>query len=384
MHRCRAAGGIVPWSTSRLRSPTIGLGSAVECHYSFRPATRTAAILLLAIVVPFLESCTNPPAPPEGRTTAAGPVIPGRSAPLRRVRLLPYWIPSAQFAGYYVGIDRRIFEKHGLQLDMLPFRPSVPVEDVFAKQQAEFALLWLANAIELRAKGVDVVNIAQLSSRSSLMLITKKSSGISTLQGMNGKRAGIWMGFEKQPQALFKKYNLNVHLIPIGSTNNLFLQDGVDILNANWFDEYHSVLNNGLNEDELNTFYLADYGLNFLEDGIYSLANTVNADPDLCAKFVAAVVESWQYAFDHQEEAIDIVVRYARAQNQAVNRSHQRWMLSCYRTLYLPAGTTTIHTGLRRDDYEAVQQVMIQNRFVSRETPYDTFHRPVDRRTEAR
>lgn len=323
-----------------------------------------------------MDSCHNRPKPSPENTNIESRIIQDTGRPLRRVRLLPYWVPSAQFAGYYVGIEKGIYHSHGINLEIVPYDPVVSAESVLRDKKTDFAPLWLVNAIELREKGIDIVNIVQFSSRSSLMLITKKSSGISYLEDMNGKRAGIWVGFERQPQALFKKYNLNVEIVPIGSTNNLFLQDGVDILNANWFDEYHSVLNNGVNEDELNKFFFADYGFNFLEDGIYCLREKVREDPQLCKDFVEATLESWNYAFNNQEEAINIVVKFAKALNQPVNPSHQRWMLSTYKTLYIPAGSHTINTNLVKNDFETIQQILLESRFISKITPYDSIYKP--------
>jgi NitT/TauT family transport system substrate-binding protein len=336
-------------------------------------------LLLLILLTMSLGSCDNlPPASPVNSSTE-NLIIRETGRPLQTIKLLPYWVPSAQFAGYYVGIEKGIFQNHGIQLVMLPFDPLIPVGPAIRDNKTDFAMLWLVNAIELRDEGVDIVNIAQLSSRSSLMLITKKTSGISRLEDMNGKRAGIWIGYERQPEALFRKYNLDVKIVPIGSTNNLFLQDGVDILNASWFDEYHSVLSNGINEDELNKFFFADYGLNFLEDGIYCLREKVIQDPQLCMNFVEAALESWNYAFNNQEEAIDIVVKYAKAQNQPVNRPHQQWVLSHYKMLYIPQGSNTINTHLPQTDYETVQQIMLESRFIDKPTPYDSFNKPYNK-----
>ena len=295
---------------------------------------------------------------------------------IRSVKLLPYWVPSAQFAGYYVGIEKRIFRKHGINLEILPFDPLLNAASALKDKKADFALLWLVNAMDMRDKGIDIVNIAQLSSRSALMLITKKSSGIAKIEDMKGKRAGVWVGFERMPQALFKKYNLDTYIVPIGSTNNLFLQGGVDILSASWFDEYHSILNNGVNEDELNKFFFADYGMNFLEDGIYCLGKLVRDDPQLCKDFVEAALEGWNYAFDNQEETIDIVVKYAQAQNQPVNHSHQRCMLNTYKTLYMPERSKTINTRLLKKDFEAIQKILLDNRFISKISPYDSIYKP--------
>jgi NitT/TauT family transport system substrate-binding protein len=292
------------------------------------------------------------------------------------VRLLPYWYSSAQFAGYYVGIEKKIYRKHGIMLEILPFNPLSSAAALINEKKADFELFWLVNAIDIRDKGADIVNIAQLSTRSSLMLITKKSSGIAKLEDMNGKRAGVWMGFERQPQALFRKFRLNVEIIPIASTNNLFLQDAVDITTASWFDEYHSILNNGMNEDELNKFFFADYGMNFLEDGIYCLRNKMKTDPKLCRDFVEATLEAWEYVFNHPDEATEIVIRYAKAQNQPVNLSQQRWMINAYKELYLPSGSKAINTSLSEKDFNAIQDILLENQFIAAKIPYDSFYMP--------
>ncbi len=334
------------------------------------------AIFLIILFIITLSACQNRTVTPPSSGGDDKVASPDASGPLRHVRLLPYWVPSAQFAGYYVGIEQGIFKKHGIDLEILTFDAQLKPEELIGTGKTDFAMLWLVNAIGVRNQGADIVNIAQFSSRSSLMLITKKSSGIARIEDMNGKRAGIWIGYEKPPQALFKKYNLQVEMVPIGSTNNLFLKDGVDILNANWFDEYHSVLNNGINEDELNKFFFADYGLNFLEDGIYCLADKRKNDPELCRDFVEAVIESWTWAFEHQEAAVEAVVKYARSMNQPVNKPHQRWMLSCYKELYIPAGQTTIHNNLKQQDYEAVLQIMQESSLLNQPTPYSSFYKP--------
>jgi NitT/TauT family transport system substrate-binding protein len=295
---------------------------------------------------------------------------------LRDVTVLPYWVPSSQFAGYYTGLEKGIFRKHGINLKILPFNSRETTESLLQDRKADFALLWMVSAMEVREKGLDIVNIAQLSCRSSLMFITRNSSGIEKLEDMNGKRAGIWTGFELQPEVLFKKFNLKVEMISIGPSNNLFLQNAVDIINANWFDEYHSILNNGIDESELNKFFFADYGLNFLEDGIYCRRELRVAEPVLCREFVQATLESWDYVFRNPEEAIEIVIRYAEQHNQPVNRSHQQWMLNAYKSLYSRDSGRTVNSLLLPVDYSTMQKIMLESNVLSRETPYDSFYMP--------
>ena len=296
---------------------------------------------------------------------------------LKTVNVLPYWVANAQFAGYYVAVEMGFYEKYGIKVNIIPFEPFNTSTNLIEQGKVDFEPLWLVNAIQLRASGIDIVNIAQPSTRSSVMLITKKKSGISTIEQMNGKKAGIWSGFDLQPRALFKKFNLDVKIIPIGSSNNLFLMDGVDITIANWFDEYHSILNSGLKQEELNVFFFADCGLNFLEDGIYCLNERLRNDRELCVNFVKATFEGWIYAFENPEKAIDIVVKHAEKAKIPVNRVHQEWMLDRYRDLYLMEGESPFNTKLSQEDYQSIGNILKESGLINELPAYNDFYKPV-------
>jgi len=296
---------------------------------------------------------------------------------LKEITFLPYWVTNAQFVGYYVAEEKGIYEKYGIKIKIIPYKPFITSSDLIKEGKADFTALWLANAIELKAHGTDIVNIAQPSARSSAMLLTKKKSGINTVQQMDGKKAGIWSGFELQPRTFFKIYNLDVKIIPIGSTNNLFLNDGVDITIANWFDEYHSIINSGYDPEDLNTFFFADYGLNFLEDGIYCLSDKLKKDPEVCANFVRATLEGWRYAFSHREEAVDIVLKRAKEDKLPVNRIHQEWMIDRYKDLYLPEGKADFNNSLSESDYLFVGKVLKEGKLIEEVPPFKNFYQPI-------
>jgi len=329
--------------------------------------------MLIALFSICFLTCKNHPDTDHQKTSLPLHNKPVDASKLRKISFLPYWVTNAQFAGYYLGKELGFYEKYGIDLEIIPFQPFFTSTDMIGNKEADFAALWLLNAVEMRSSGVDIVNIAQFSSRSSLMLVAKKSRGIEEIEDMNGRKAGAWSGFELQPTTFFKKFHLNVTLISIGSTNNLFLNNGVEITTANWFDEYHSIINSGYNPEELTTFFFADYGLNFLEDGIYCLDSLRINDPELCKNFVLATAESWTYAFNNPERAIDIVITYAQKANQPVNRIHQQWMLNRYRDLYFSTGTTT--TLLVKNDYMFAAKVLAESNLIAEIIPFEDFYK---------
>ena len=177
-------------------------------------------------------------------------VSPARGAELRSASFIPHWLPQAQFAGYYMAQEKGLYRKHGIDLTILRGGPEYPPSETIARGKVTFATTFLSSALELRDRGVRLVNIGQIVQRSGFILVTKKASGINTPADLNGKKVGIWTHFRLQPQAFFRKYGIAVKPVHQGATMNLFLRDGVVAASAMWYNEYHALLNAGLNEDE--------------------------------------------------------------------------------------------------------------------------------------
>ncbi len=303
--------------------------------------------------------------------------ISAQGLPLRNVTFIPQWIPQAQFAGYFVALDKGFYEKQGLNIKILRGGPDHPSSRALEQGDADFATMFLSTAIQKRSRGLKVVNIAQIVQKSALMLVARKSSGIQSPEDINGKKVSVWSGdFQLQPAAFFRKYNLDVTVIPQSSTLNLFLRGGVDVASAMWYNEYHTILSSGLDPEDLTTFLLADFGINFPEDGIYCMEATWEFDPETCCRFVRASIEGWLYAFTHPGESMDIVMRYVKEAMTPTNRMHQKWMLERMKDLILPPGLNPDSVGrLRPEDYEPVVQEMSRHGAIQDPPDYAEFAR---------
>jgi NitT/TauT family transport system substrate-binding protein len=296
----------------------------------------------------------------------------GGQAPLTPARFIPLWLPQAQFAGYYIAFERGIYRQHGIDLTILSGGPDKPASSALENRQAEFATLWLSTAIRMRAHGARIVNVAQVIQRSSLMLVAKASSGIKRPTDLNGRKVGVWEGdFLLQPLAFFKQYHLDVRIVPQASTVNLFLRDGVDAAVAMWYNEYHTILDAGVNPEELTTFFFSEHGLNVPEDGLYCREDV---DRNLCREFAEASLEGWQYAFAHPEEALDLVMAYMRGTHLAASRVHQRWMLARMRDVIMPAGDAVALGVLRPEDYGRVADALRDNGWIDTVPDLATFY----------
>lgn len=278
---------------------------------------------------------------------------------LKKATLMLLWTPQAQFAGYYVGLDKGIYAKHGIALEIRPAGPGRSPVQALQKGEADFAVLWLTTALAQRCAGLPVVHLAQVVQHSSMLLVAKKRSGIRTLADLEDRKVGLWGGELSLPAlALLSRQGITVREVRQSQTVNLFLRDGIDVASAMWYNEYHTILNAGLDPDELVVFAMRDYGLDFPEDGIYTLQTTADRDAALVDAFVRATEEGWRYAFTHPEEALDIVIAHIERAHLPANRVHQRWMLNRMQDLALPDGDRSPFGDLREATYAAVLKAL--------------------------
>ena len=291
---------------------------------------------------------------------------PAYGQPLRQVAFIPQWIPQAQFAGYYVAYEKGYYRKKGIDLQILKGGPERPPSEWLEKGLADFGSLMLSQAIKKRAEGVRLVNIGQIIQKSSLMLVAKKSRGIRTVSDLQGKKIGLWeTEFQIQPRAFFKRQGLDFVPVRQSESVNLFLRGAVEAASATWYNEYHLILNAGLNPEELTPFFFSDYGLNFPEDGLYCLEKTWQKDPALACRFVQASIEGWREAFAHPEEALDVVMKYAREANAATNRAHQKWMLLRMKDLIQPRASRHPMGLLPAEAYALVGETLFRQKMIS-------------------
>ncbi len=297
-----------------------------------------------------------------------------RSESLKRVAFLPQWQPQAQFAGYYVAQDKGFYARRGLDVNVLQGGPNRAPAEWLRKGAAQFGTLFLSTAIVERSRGTRLLHLGQIVQKSSQLLIARKSSGVRSLQDLDGRRVGLW-GAELSllPLAAFRRLGVRPVIVPQASTVNLFLRGGVDVVSAMAYNEYHTLLTAGLDPEELVVFRLTD-SIAFPEDGLYCLEETFHDDPKLCRDFVQASLEGWRHAFEHEEEALDSVMKRVDEAQIPTNRVHQKWMLAHIRELIQPSRPGEAMGSLAEADYLGVAEALRTGGLTDRIPPWSEFH----------
>ncbi len=299
-------------------------------------------------------------------------------AQLPKLVFAPQWLPQAQFAGYYVALEKGFYKEAGIDVEIVHPSANKQVTSLLASGKADVISLFLVTGMTLKNQGMDIVNVGQISQHSAILIVTKKSRGISQLSQLNGKKIGIWKsGFDEVPKALIAERKYKVEWIPILSTVNLFMHDGIDAMTVMLYNEYDQIINCGLNENELNVFPASRYGYDVPEDGLYCLKSTyANKKPEL-KKFLQATLKGWDYAAKNKDYTISVVLKRMQQAHVPANKVHQEWMLNKALELIRP-GNKGVKTGeLKEADFlEAVNILYSRNRIKPKYT-FTDFYQPL-------
>ncbi len=230
------------------------------------------------------------------------------------------WVTQAQFAGYYVALEKGFYEEEGLNVTIKPGGPDVAPVQVLMGGGADVMIDWMPSALAAREKGSPVVNIAQPFKRSGMMLTCRADSGIKTPEDFPGHTLGVWFYGNEYPfLAWMARLGIptdgspeGVTVLKQGFNVDPILQGQADCVSTMSYNEYWQIIDAGLSPDDLVVFKYEDQGVATLEDGLYVLEDNLK-DPafeDAMVRFVRASMKGWKWAEENQEEAALIVLEY--------------------------------------------------------------------------
>ncbi len=232
-----------------------------------------------------------------------------------KVTLQLKWVPQAQFAGYYVAQAKGYYKEAGLDVTIKPGGPDISPVQVIAGRSADVVVNWMPDALAAREAGVPLVNIAQVFNRSGLMLTCKKAAGVASPKDFKGKTLGVWYGGNEYPflnwmGKLGLKPDSDITVLKQGFNVDPLLQNQAACISTMIYNEYWQVIDAGVKESDLVTFFYEDQDVASLEDGLYVLASQLKDKAFVAkmAKFLKASFKGWNDAVKDPEGAAKIVV----------------------------------------------------------------------------
>jgi NitT/TauT family transport system substrate-binding protein len=299
----------------------------------------------------------------------------------KKVTLQLKWVTQAQFAGYYAAKAKGFYDEEGLDVNLKVGGPSITPEQVVLGKQAEFGIDWLPSLLASRDKGQNLVNIAQVFTRSGMTELTWKDSGITTIGEMAGKKVGVWCcGNENELYAALNKNNIDpktgVTIVNQPFNMDLFLNRQVDAAAAMTYNELAQVLETKnpktgklYQPSDINVIKMDDAGTGMLEDGVFVRGDWI-ADKDnaeTAKKFLAASFKGWIYCREHVSECTQIVLD----NGPTLGKGHQTWQMNEINALIWPSKEGI--GVMDKEDYEQTADIAKQFGVISKEPSSDAY-----------
>ena len=281
----------------------------------------------------------------------------------------PHWSAQAQFAGYYVAREKGFYKAAGLDVEIVHPSASQSAMSRIRSNESHITTLQLCQAIESIDNGIPLVNIFQTSMNNAMVIVSRRGKDPLT---QRGARVGIWnAGHAQLAVCMSRKEHLDYEWVRFTSNLDLFVVGAVDATLGMSYNEYYRLIQTGFQISEDNVYRFCDHEYNVQEDGVYMKRDYYLKHKDQARRFAEASRKGWEWAAEHPEETLDIVMRYVKEDHIVTNRTLQRLMLKEVLRLQIDRESKQREFRLRPDMVELACRIMMENDMLSSPVTYE-------------
>ena len=260
----------------------------------------------------------------------------GVSMYAQQIVFTPQWTPQSQFAGYYVAQEMGFYKDAGVDVVIDHTSTSDLVINRLLKGKCNAITMTLFDAIYHIVHGVEVVNVLQTAQRSGHVIVVRDDR-IRNMEGLRGKRVGIWKSSSSQlAQLMDMDYELGIEWIQFIQSINLYISGAIDATMAMSYNELYWIRSSGF--EDKTAIPMAEIGYDYPEEGLYVSREYYEKYPDKAKAFAEASRRGWEWAHEHPEQTVDIVMEIMKREQVPASRMHQEWMLREVLKLQFPEG----------------------------------------------
>ena len=292
-----------------------------------------------------------------------------------RIVFTPQWTAQAQFAGFYVAEAKGYYREAGLNVHILHPSASNPCINLLKEGKSQIITLHLSSALRFINEGMPLINVMQTLQNNSQVIVSQKP--LKSVQDLKGKYVGCWKaGFSELAYSMDKQYKIGIKWIPFVSHVNLFVSKAIDATMAQDYNELFQLKLAGQRIQDNQVIYLSDIGLNVPEDGIYVTADYYLKHKAEVDKFTSASKKGWEWAVQHPQETLDIVMAACKKYHVNTNLPAQRWMLQKIINLLTDKRNGKRTYQLSHEGLDLANRLMYDNGFLKHKITYQQITQP--------
>lgn len=246
---------------------------------------------------------------PQAPSDDAGIDLP--PAEKKKITLRLNWKFKGEFAPFFVTRELGIFEKYGIEVDILEGSGSVQVLQVIAQNNEDIGVTSAVEPLQGIEQGMPVKMIANYMPRSPIILLSYPENPVHSPKDLEGKKIVSSSGstFTSIYEKFLEFNNTDPHnvehiMVETGARNTLFFNkeaDAVAVFSTNEYPLFEKNL--GV---ELVPMYLSDFHFDIAGLSLISNDKFIEQNPNTIKRFLAAVNEGFIYSLENPEEAAAI------------------------------------------------------------------------------
>jgi len=246
------------------------------------------------------------------------------------------WKHQFQFAGYYAAIEKGYYKQENLDVTLIEGKPGGNEVDEVISGRANFGV-GMAGTLLARFKGKPVVILASIFQHSPSVLLAIKGSGVSSPHDLFAQKIMMTPGYKSaELQAMLANEGIPVDKVKILKPSWKLddLIDGKVAAMAAYISSGPYFLK------QKNIPYIiispTSYGIDFYGDNLFTSEQEINQHPNRVRAFRKASLKGWQYALEHPEEIIDIILLKYTSDRKDLTKEFLVNEASSYQKLILP------------------------------------------------
>jgi ABC-type nitrate/sulfonate/bicarbonate transport system substrate-binding protein len=224
-----------------------------------------------------------------------------------KVTLHLKWFHQFQFAGYFAALEKGYYKDVGLDVEILESHSgSTELNQKVISQVGNYGI-GDTDLLLARNEGAPIVVLAVIFQHSPSILLTKRTSSTQSIHEIVGKRVMLAPNSAEIIAYLKKERIESSDYTPVEYSFNfddlingkVYAMNGYSTAQTYPFKKVHF---------DYQAYSPRSAGIDFYGDNLFTSEMEISEHPQRVKSFRKASLRGWQYAFNNQEEIIDLIL----------------------------------------------------------------------------
>ncbi|MSQ71353.1 MAG: hypothetical protein EXR27_08715 [Betaproteobacteria bacterium] len=218
------------------------------------------------------------------------------------------WVKSAQYSGFFSGIDNGFYKQEGIEAVFTSGGPGIDTVANVAQGKSDMGDRPSGALIVARDKGIPIRIIGATFQKSPGSLLSPATKPIRSIRELAGKTVALPNTARPLVSQMIKEAGVDansVTIVPVGTDPGILASGQVDAYYGYSTNQGMMLRMRGFNIHVLN---MTDAGAPHLVGAIYARESFLKDHRDAVVRWLRASIRGWEWALANPEKSIDMLI----------------------------------------------------------------------------